>query len=57
MKINLEIKFKYKNWKLFFNLYDVMKTVVVAKIVHEALRAPWNFSSAHCLHHIMKVEK
>ena len=30
---------------LFFNLHDVMKTVVVAKILHEAL------------HHIMKVEK
>ena len=33
-----------------------MKTVVVAKIVYEALCTSWNFSSAHCLHHIMKVE-
>ena len=42
---------------LFSNLHDVMKTVVVAKILHEALCASWNFNSAHCLHHIMKVEK
>ena len=34
-----------------------MKTVVVAKILHEELlRASLNFSSAHCLHHIMKIE-
>ena len=36
---------------LFFNLHHVMKTVVVTK------GASWNFSSTHCLHHIMKVEK
>ena len=36
----LEMKCKYNNWSsLFFNLYDVMKIVVVAKILHEALRA------------------
>ena len=42
---------------LFFNLHDVMKTVVIAKILHEAQRASWNFSSTHCLHHIIKVKK
>ena len=41
---------------LFFNLHDVMRTVVVAKILHEA-GASWNYNSAQCLHHIMKVEK
>ena len=53
-------KNKVKNIRsesLFFNLHDVMKTVVVAKILHEALSASWNFNSAHCLHHIMKLEK
>ena len=45
-----------KTESLFFNLHDVMKTVVIAKILHEALHTSWNFSSAHCLHHIMKVE-
>ena len=34
-----------------------MKPVVVAKILQEALRASWNFSSAHWLHHLMNVKK
>ena len=34
-----------------------MKPVVVAKILQEALRVLWNFSSAHWLHHPMNVKK
>ena len=34
-----------------------MEPVVVAKILQEALRASWNFSSAHWLHHPMNVTK
>ena len=30
----------------------MMNPVVVAKILQEALRASWNFSSAHWLHHV-----
>ena len=33
-----------------------MKPVVVAKILQEALRASWNSSSAHWLHHPMNVK-
>ena len=30
-----------------------MKPLVFAKILQEALRASWNFSSSHCLHHLI----
>ena len=33
-----------------------MEPVVIAKILQEALRASWNFSSAHWLHHPMNVK-
>ena len=33
-----------------------MKPVVVAKILQEAFRASWNFSSVHRLHHPMNVK-
>ena len=41
----------------FFKLQDVMEAVVISKILHEVLKASWNFISAHCLHNIIKVEK
>ena len=53
---NTENQSNIKIEGLFFNLHDGMKTVAVAKILHEA-RTSWNFSSAHRRHHIMKVEK
>ena len=34
LKNNLKIKRKLKIDSLFLNLHDVMKTVVVAKIIH-----------------------
>ena len=34
-----------------------MKPEVVDKILQEALRASWNFSSAYWLHHPMNVKK
>ena len=34
-----------------------MKPVVVAKILQEALRALWNFSFVHRLHHPMNAKK
>ena len=34
-----------------------MKTVVVAKILHEALCVSRIFNTTHCLHQIIKVEK
>ena len=33
-----------------------MKPVVVAKILQEAIRTSWNFSSAHWFHHPMNVK-
>ena len=57
MKNNQKQSVNKKIESLFFNLHGEMKTVVVVKILHEALRASWKFNSVHCLHHIMKVEK
>ena len=34
----------------------MMEPVVVAKIVQEALRASWNFSFGHWLHHPKNVK-
>ena len=49
------VSIKVKIW--FFDVHPVMKPVVVAKILQETLRASWNFSSTHWLHHPMNVKK
>ena len=41
----------------FFDLHRVMKPVVLAKILQEALCASWNFSFTHWLHHLMNIKK
>ena len=48
---------KCKNKMMIFSVHRVHKPVVVAKILQEALRVSWNFSSADWLHHMMKAEK
>ena len=49
------VNIKVKIWLV--DVHWVMKPEVVSKILHEALRTSWNFSSAHWLHHPMNVKK
>ena len=41
----------------WFYIHCMMKPVVVAKILQEALHDSWNFSSSHWLHHAMNIKK